>query len=177
MAILNYLSDINIYTTGGTIMKSYDPTTGTVVNCGWDAARLYDFLTGKARVKNGPIYIKSLFSKDSNDILDADFDKLNAALVRSDKRVNLVLIGTDQMSTIAKRIGEISGKVIVFVGSIIPMAIPDSDAEFNLGYAMGCANFLDTGTYIAMNGQIFNYNDVYKNKQHAAFDSEVEPTL
>lgn len=177
MAIVNHLSDINIYTTGGTIMKTYDPSTGSVVNCGWDASRLYNFLTGKARVYNGPIYITSLFSKDSNDIIDDDFDKLNSTLVRSDKRVNIVLMGTDRMSHIAKRIGEISGKVIIFIGSIIPMDIPNSDAEFNLGYALGCANFLDAGTYIAMNGQVFNYDDVYKNKLHAAFDSEVEPTL
>ena len=177
MPIVNNLCDINIYTTGGTIMKSYDQTTGMVVNGGWDAARLYDFLTGNARVKNGPIYITSLFSKDSNDILDSDFDKLKSALTRSDKRVNLVVIGTDQMSAIAKRIGEISDKVIIFVGSIIPMSIPNSDAEFNLGYALGCANFLDKGTYIAMNGEVFTYDDVYKNKQYAAFDSEVDPTL
>lgn len=169
---LNHLTDINIYVTGGTIMKVYDPIAGGVINTTWDASRLCNYLSDVARVTNPPIYITSLFSKDSNDISDMDIEKLLNALNNSTKSVNLVLIGTDRMSHIAKLIGDLQDKTVVFVGAMIPLALPNSDGEFNLGFALGCANYLAPGTYIAMNGQVFHHSNVIKNRDRAVFELE-----
>ena len=57
---------------------------------------------------------------------------------------------------------EFTGKTFVFTGSWIPLVHDKSDAMFNLGYAMACANYKKNGAYIAMNGHCFA-DDVKKN--------------
>jgi L-asparaginase len=44
-----------------------------------------------------------------------------------------------------------------------------SDAMFNLGIAIGAVQILPAGIYIAMNGQIFNPDEVAKNRAEARF--------
>jgi L-asparaginase len=50
------------------------------------------------------------------------------------------------------------------VGASKPAKFLDSDAPFNLGTAFGAINVLGDGIYIAMNGKIFSWNNVRKNK-------------
>ncbi|MDB5748850.1 MAG: asparaginase, partial [Massilia sp.] len=52
---------------------------------------------------------------------------------------------------------------------MIPYEIANSDALFNLGFACGVAQTLAPGVYVAMNGQVFTWNNVTKNRAAGVF--------
>ena len=64
----------------------------------------------------------------------------------------------------------ILNKTIVLVGSFILGSSADTDAPFNLGYAISSLQLLKPDVYIAMNGQIFPWNNVSKNLETNKFE-------
>ena len=62
-------------------------------------------------------------------------------------------------------------KTIVLTGAMIPYAIAGSDAQFNFGFACGVAQVLPHGVYVAMNGQVFAWDKVQKNRPAGIFES------
>lgn len=88
-----------------------------------------------------------------------------------EKRI-VVIHGTDTMCETAKVVaaGDIKDKTVVFTGAMIPYSLENSDAEFNLGFAVSSALLLKSGVYIAMNGRIFDYDNVRKNKEKGIFE-------
>ncbi len=54
-------------------------------------------------------------------------------------------------------------------GAMIPCSMSNSDALFNLGMALSAAQTKECGVYIAMNGQVFDFNKVEKNKELGIF--------
>jgi L-asparaginase/Glu-tRNA(Gln) amidotransferase subunit D len=53
-------------------------------------------------------------------------------------------------------------KTIVFTGAAQPASMKDTDADFNLGLALGAALFAKPGVYVAMNGHVFKWNKCKK---------------
>ena len=53
---------------------------------------------------------------------------------------------------------------------MIPYEVLNSDALFNLGFAMAAAQLCPAGVFVAMNGQIFPWNDVKKNRDTGVFE-------
>jgi L-asparaginase len=62
-------------------------------------------------------------------------------------------------------------KTIVLTGAMIPYEIAESDALFNFGFACGVAQTLAHGVFVAMNGQIFTWDHVQKNRAAGVFES------
>jgi L-asparaginase len=62
------------------------------------------------------------------------------------------------------------GKTLVLVGAMIPYTFGASDALFNLGCAFSAVQVLDPGVYITMNGKIFHWDNVRKNKESGEFE-------
>ena len=56
---------------------------------------------------------------------------------------------------------------------MIPVNFGSSDGLFNMGSALTFVQALAKGVYIAMNGQIFNQANVFKNKKLGIFE-EIE---
>ena len=58
---------------------------------------------------------------------------------------------------------------VVFTGSFLPEAFRDSDADFNLGLAVGAAvakaSNLETGCFVAISGEVFRCNNVRRDKE------------
>jgi len=46
-----------------------------------------------------------------------------------------------------------------------------ADKTFNIGFALAAAQIKSTGVYIAMNGTLFDYDKVVKNRELAEFQS------
>jgi L-asparaginase len=67
---------------------------------------------------------------------------------------------------------EIKNKTIVLLGAMVPYQFKQSDALFNLGCAIAAVQTLENGVYITMNGRIFNYDEVIKNKDLGEFQSK-----
>jgi L-asparaginase len=79
--------------------------------------------------------------------------------------------GTDTMVETAHVLGEAAlGKTVVLTGAMVPYIFNNSDAVFNLGCAIVAVQLLSPGIYIAMNGRIFPWDDVRKNKSLGVFE-------
>ena len=64
-----------------------------------------------------------------------------------------------------------SDKTIVFTGAMIPYEIANSDALFNFGFACAAAQMLPPGVYVAMNGKVFTWDNVTKNRAAGVFQA------
>jgi L-asparaginase len=71
----------------------------------------------------------------------------------------------------ARSLEGVAGKVIVLVGSLSPARFKGSDAEFNIGFALGALVSLPEGVYIAMNGTVFVAGNVRKNRSENRFEA------
>ena len=156
---------VSIYTTGGTIDKVY-----------FDAKS--DYKIGNAQIEaillesnvTFSYSITTLLSKDSLEITDDD-RALIAARVRADKHSRILIThGTDTMAHTARELQTIKDKTIVLVGSLSPARFKNSDAVFNIGFAVGAVQLLQPGVYIAMNGRIFDALNVKKNRAENRFE-------
>ena len=65
----------------------------------------------------------------------------------------------------------IAGKTIVLTGALNPARFRGSDAEFNIGCAVGAVQSLPPGVYIAMNGRIWDPEKVRKNVDANRFEA------
>jgi L-asparaginase len=62
-------------------------------------------------------------------------------------------------------------KTVVLLGAMVPYQFKRSDALFNLGCAVTAVQILPAGVYITMNGQVFDYREVQKNRALGKFVS------
>ena len=61
-------------------------------------------------------------------------------------------------------------KTIVLTGAMVPYTFGSSDGLFNLGSAIAFAQTLPTGTFVAMNGACFAWDNVRKNRSLGTFE-------
>ena len=71
----------------------------------------------------------------------------------------------------ARVLASIEGKTIVLTGALNPARFRGSDAEFNIGTAVGAVQSLPAGVYIAMNGRIWDPLKVRKNVDANRFEA------
>jgi L-asparaginase len=62
-------------------------------------------------------------------------------------------------------------KTIVLTGAMVPYRVASSDALFNLGFAVAVAQLNAPGVFVAMNGRVFSWDKVRKNKTDGIFES------
>ncbi|MCC4213603.1 asparaginase domain-containing protein [Leeuwenhoekiella parthenopeia] len=157
---------IHIFTTGGTIegLDYVDDNGITKSN-----VTIEDFFKG-ANV-DFKYTIESVFKKDSRAINENDRKLLVSKIAESNATKILITHGTFTMEDTAKYIGRLNlKKTIVLVGSFIIGSSENTDAPFNLGYAISSLQLLKPDVYIAMNGQIFLWNNVSKNLETNKFE-------
>jgi L-asparaginase len=157
---------IQIFTTGGTIegLEYVDGKGITESN-----VTIKDFLeSANVAFK---YTIESVFKKDSRAINENDRKLLISKIKESNATNILITHGTFTMEDTAKYIGKLNlNKTIVLVGSFTLGSSDDTDAPFNLGYAISSLQLLKPDVYIAMNGQIFNWKNVSKNLETNKFE-------
>lgn len=155
---------IHIITTGGTFDKVY-----------YDA--LSEFSIGQPMAQEillrancaQDYQIHSLLKKDSLEFTDADRQLLAECVANCAGDKVLIIHGTDTMTHSAATLSRISGKTIVFTGAMQPARMRETDAEFNLGFALGVVQCLPAGIYIAMHGKVFAADQVEKNRKLGQF--------
>ena len=156
---------VHIFTTGGTIDKVYfDAKSDYKIG----SAQIVDILQ-ESNV-NFDYTITPLLSKDSLDITEEDRALIVSAISASASSRILITHGTDTMVDTAKGLRHLTEKTIVLVGSLSPARFKNSDAVFNIGFAVGAVQLLDPGVYIAMNGCIFDSAKVRKNRAENRFE-------
>jgi len=115
--------------------------------------------------------VDDAFNKDSRFITSEDRNVLLQKIESSDVKEVLITHGTITMVETARFLGELNiDKTIVLVGSFISGNANNTDAPFNLGYAICALQTLGKGVYIAINGKIFTWNNVIKNTKDNRFE-------
>jgi len=151
---------IKVFTTGGTIDKVYSEEKGTL-NFSFGKAAISE--VGENKVKlNFDYDIENLMAKDSLEMTDEDRQLIKKACAGAIANKILITHGTDTMINTAKVLSEISDKAIVLTGASQPYRFRESDAEFNIGVAIGALTVLDKGVYIAMNGRVYEWDKCQK---------------
>lgn len=114
--------------------------------------------------------IHPLMQKDSLEMTDDDRLLISQVIRQTDAHKILITHGTDTMVDTAKVLSPITDKTIVLTGAMQPLLFRDSDAIFNIAFALGTLSTQQNGVYIAMNGRIFTPDNVIKNRDHMAFE-------
>jgi len=158
--------NIQFFITGGTIDKVYNELTGELE---FDSTHIVDMLNrGRSMVDTTS---EVLFLKDSLELSDKDRQLILSKCLECNDDKIIITHGTDTMVDTAQLLGEkIKDKTIVLFGSMIPYSIDNSDALFNLGVALGAVQNKDNGVYVAMNGKVFDFDKVTKNKEKGLFE-------
>ena len=155
-----------IVTTGGTIDKVYFDDKSDYQVGEPQIGRILEELGVAFRFNVIPI-----LRKDSLHIGEQDRELLRATIAAQEARHVLVTHGTDTMVETARVLATIPGKVIVLTGALNPARFRGSDAEFNIGTAVGAVQSLPPGVYIAMNGRIWDPAKVRKNVAANRFEA------
>ena len=158
---------VRIIVTGGTFDKHYDAIKGELT---FKHSHLPAILA-QARV-TVPIALEINQLIDSLEMLDEHRASVLAACSAASENCIVVIHGTDTMVQTATVIGNAGlKKTIVFTGAMIPYSVQGSDALFNLGFALAAAQSLAANTYVAMNGRVFDWREVQKNRADGVFET------
>ena len=157
---------IRILTTGGTIDKVYFDQKST-------------FEVGEPQIievlrevnVTVPYALTPLLRKDSLELTDADRQLIRQAVEAAGESRILLTHGTDTMVETARALQGIAGKTIVLTGAMQPARFRQTDAVFNIAAAFTAVQLLPPGVYIAMNGQLFDPQQVRKNVAANRFES------
>lgn len=152
--------------TGGTIDKDYPKSTGAY------AFEIMEPTFEKilAKAKFLPSYeVISFCKKDSQDISEYDRVDLRSLIVEREEKKVLITHGTDTMIETAKALKNISGKTIIITGSHLPATFKETDADFQLGFAIAAMQLAPEGCYIAMNGQLIAAENCERNLDTGQF--------
>ncbi len=160
------MEELLIVTTGGTIDKIYFDDKSDYQIGDPQIGRMLEELGVAFRFSVIPI-----LRKDSLHLGDADRELVRATIAAQSARHVLVTHGTDSMVATAKVLSSIPGKTIVLTGALSPARFRGSDAEFNIGTAVGAVQSLPEGVYIAMNGRIWDPAKVRKNVDANRFEA------
>jgi len=158
------MDKIKIFTAGGTIDKIY-----------FDAKSAYEVgLPNISMVLHSlPLNIEysitSLLQKDSLEMDQNDRELIFESVNNTEEERVIITHGTDTMVETAMFLSGIKNKTIVLTGALEPAMFKTSDAMFNIGCAVAAVQVSPPNIYIAMNGQIFSYDNVVKDVTNSRF--------
>lgn len=154
-----------IIVTGGTFDKRYDAIKGELT---FKDTHLPAILE-QARVTL-PLSIDIRLLIDSLQMTAEHRQSVLEACRASPERSIVVVHGTDTMVQTAEVVGSARlDRTVVFTGAMIPYSVQGSDAPFNLGFALAMALALPAGAYVAMNGRVFPWDNVTKDRTEGQF--------
>ena len=108
---------------------------------------------------------------DSLDMTNEDRQLIALNCLRVPESQIVITHGTDTMVDTARVLAtRVPDKTIVLTGAMIPYAFGSSDGLFNLGSALALCQVLPPGVYIAINGQVFDWDKTRKNRTTGAFE-------
>jgi L-asparaginase len=159
---------IRIIITGGTFDKHYDEIRGSLTFKDSHLPEILKFVRCAV-----PIELEPNQLIDSLDMHTANRLSVLESCRRAPEERIVITHGTDTMVETAAVLGEAGlAKTIVLTGAMIPYIFNNSDAVFNLGCAVTSVQLLPHGVYIAMNGRVFGWDKVRKNKELGVFEEK-----
>jgi L-asparaginase len=106
-----------------------------------------------------------LFKKDSLEITHEDRIQLKNYITQLTEETIIITHGSDTLLDTAKVLANIPQKTILLTAAMLPEKFKDSDAAFNLGMAIGGAQTLEAGIYIAIHGYLADWQKFDRNME------------
>ncbi len=161
---------IRILVTGGTFDKEYNELTGSLF---FRHTHLPEMLRlGRCHAE---VFVETLMMIDSLDMTPDDRARIVAECRAAEEQQIVITHGTDTMVETARVLATAfpAGglKTIVLTGAMVPYAFGSSDGLFNLGSALSFVQTLPGGVHVAMNGRVFAWDQVRKNRETGVFES------
>ena len=160
---------LTIVSTGGTIEKTYEATSGALSN----RETVLDHMLAQLRTPDLRINRIRLMNKDSLEMTPEDHQLIarSAHQVAADCDGVMVVHGTDRLaesgeSTIAMGT---PAAPIVFTGAMRPFELRDTDALQNLTEALLAVRLLEPGVYVAMHNRVLAFPGVVKDRTAGTF--------
>jgi L-asparaginase len=157
---------IRIIITGGTFDKHYDEIRGSLTFKDSHLPEILKFVRCSV-----PIELELNQLIDSLDMQTANRLQVLESCRRAPEERIVITHGTDTMVETAEVLGRAGlAKTVVMTGAMVPYIFSNSDAVFNLGCALTAVQLLPHGVFIAMNGTVFPWDRVRKNRQQGIFE-------
>jgi L-asparaginase len=158
---------IRIIVTGGTFDKRYDEIEGTLT---FQETHLPVILR-QVRV-TVPVHVETNQLIDSLHMTMQDRLRILEACRQAPESLLIITHGTDTIVETAQLLGEAQlAKTIVLTGAMVPYTVFGSDSLFNLGGSVTAVQLLAHGVYVVMNGRIFDWANIRKNRQRGTFEA------
>ncbi len=158
---------IRLFVTGGTFDKEYDEIRGALEFRDTHLPEMLQMARSRLDVR-----VRTLMMVDSLEMSDADRQVIAANCRDAPEGQIVITHGTDTMVDTAKVLAEgVPSKTIVLTGAMIPIAFGSSDGLFNLGGALAVVQVLPAGVWITMNGRVFPWDTVRKNRDTGVFEA------
>ena len=156
---------IRLLVTGGTFDKQYNETDGGFF---FGSTQVPEVLEkGKCSLD---VVITELMTVDSRDMDNGHRIAIYKECLMADEDRIVITHGTDGMGETARYLAERKmDKIVVLTGAIIPHGFSISDCSFNLGSALSFVQIIPPGVYVAMNGILFDGDNVRKNLETGKF--------
>lgn len=160
------MEKLKLFVTGGTFDKEYNELNGQLY---FTETHIHDVLKeGRSMLD---LNIEILMLIDSLDMQSEQREAIAKACLECPEKRIVLTHGTDTMAETAALLhGRIQGKTVILTGAMIPYTFGSSDGLFNLGSALAFAQSMPEGVYVAMNGKLFQGNNVRKNKASGCFE-------
>lgn len=157
---------LRILVTGGTFDKDYHELEGRLY---FRQTHVPEMLRlGRCELS---VAVEPLMFLDSLDMDDQHRQRILAACRSAPEQRIVITHGTDTMELTARTVGAAKlAKTVVLTGAMVPYTFGSSDGLFNLGSAVAFAQALPAGTYVAMNGRCFAWDNVRKNRDAGVFE-------
>lgn len=166
---------IALITTGGTIEKTYDESSGELAN----RQSLVRRMLSELRQEETEVKVFELMSKDSLEMTEADRLRIveaarlaGAAHPGSETGGIVILHGTDTLAQTGEKLcAEIPQPrvPIVLTGAMRPFEMKRSDALQNLTEAIFATGVLSPGVYCVAHGRALAFPGVRKDTEHGTF--------
>jgi L-asparaginase len=158
--------NLTIVSTGGTIEKTYEPSSGALAN----RETVLDHMLSQLRVPDLAIGRIHLMNKDSLEMTPEDHVLIARAAFDAAANSDGVLVvhGTDRLADSGEATHGMGAPAtpIVFTGAMRPFELRDTDALQNLTEALLAVRLLEPGVYVAMHNRVLKFPGVVKD--HAA---------
>ncbi len=160
---------LTIVSTGGTIEKTYEASSGALSN----RETVLDHMLAQLRTPDLRINRIRLMNKDSLEMTAED----HGVIARSAHQAAaagagvMVVHGTDRLSESGEATHAMGKPAapIVFTGAMRPFELRDTDALQNLTEALLAVRLLDPGVYVAMHNRVLAFPGVVKDRTAGTF--------
>ena len=168
---MDALRSIRIVITGGTFDKHYDEIRGELTFKDTHLPEILKYVRCTL-----PLELELNQLIDSLEMRTQNRLQVLEACRRAPERRIVVTHGTDTMAETAEVLGRAAlPKTIVLTGAMVPYIVTYSDAVFNFGCAVTAAQLSAPGVWIAMNGRVFRWDAVRKNRDLGVFEPKEQP--